>query len=60
MALNQETAIIKKKWKQLRDTFRTELKKIPPERSGDPGPGGLMETLHSGHILRQCFSLEIR
>ncbi|XP_017474488.1 PREDICTED: uncharacterized protein LOC108365061 isoform X1 [Rhagoletis zephyria] len=40
MALNQDTAIIKKKWKQLRDTFRTELKKIPPERSGDPGPGG--------------------
>ncbi|CAG5056224.1 unnamed protein product [Parnassius apollo] len=28
---------LRKKWKNLRDHFRKELKKFPPARSGDPG-----------------------
>lgn len=34
---------LKKKWKQLRDTFRAELRKCPPNRSGDAGPDAVNE-----------------
>lgn len=34
---------LKKKWKQLRDTFRAELRKCPPDRSGDAGPHSVNE-----------------
>ncbi|XP_062125987.1 uncharacterized protein LOC133838776 [Drosophila sulfurigaster albostrigata] len=41
--LNVDAMSLKKKWKQLRDTFRVELRKFPPERSGDAGPESLNE-----------------
>ncbi|MEE6521006.1 hypothetical protein FKM82_018983 [Ascaphus truei] len=30
--------IVKGKWKNLRDSFRREIRKLPPIRSGDAGP----------------------
>ncbi|CAK1549120.1 unnamed protein product [Leptosia nina] len=33
---NSEVGDLKKKWKNLRDIYRKELKKIPKSRSGDP------------------------
>ncbi|XP_058839520.1 uncharacterized protein LOC131694999 [Topomyia yanbarensis] len=33
--------LLKKRWKNLRDQFGKELKKIPQSKSGDPGPASL-------------------
>ncbi|XP_053968320.1 uncharacterized protein LOC128869743 [Anastrepha ludens] len=42
--LNVDAMVLKKKkWKQLRDTFRAELRKCPPDRSGDAGPHSVNE-----------------
>ncbi|XP_043661555.1 uncharacterized protein LOC122625529 [Drosophila teissieri] len=41
--LNVDAMTLKKKWKQLRDTFRAELRKYPPNRSGDAGPDAVNE-----------------
>lgn len=45
-----------KKWKQLMDTFRAELRKLSQKRSGDPGPKTLFEKVSQWeHFLSMMF-----